>query len=165
MTTKSLQDTWAPESICFGCGPANDKGLRIKSFPASDGEGLVCDWTPDGHHHAFPGILNGGIVGALLDCHANWTALWHLKETSGAEVPSVTLTGEFTITMRRPTPTDGPLHMTSRVVESKGGRVKVEAKLRANGRTTATCRGVFIAAPDGHPAKTYWEQQLAARES
>ena len=32
MTGNSLQDTYAPESICFGCGPANTQGLRIKSF-------------------------------------------------------------------------------------------------------------------------------------
>lgn len=44
MSEKSLQDTWAPTATCFGCGPANDKGLRIKSYVVDDT--LVCDWTP-----------------------------------------------------------------------------------------------------------------------
>ena len=29
---KSLQETYAPHNACFGCGPANEKGLRIRSF-------------------------------------------------------------------------------------------------------------------------------------
>ena len=28
----SLQERHAPKNRCFGCGPANEKGLRIKSF-------------------------------------------------------------------------------------------------------------------------------------
>ena len=28
---KSLQETYAPNNRCFGCGPANDQGLRIRS--------------------------------------------------------------------------------------------------------------------------------------
>src|SRR5688572_16564637 len=73
---KSLQDRYAPRNACFGCGPANDRGLRIKSHPR--GDELVCTWTPEKHHEAFEGMLNGGICGALLDCHSNWTAAWHL---------------------------------------------------------------------------------------
>ena len=67
MSEPSLQEKYAPQSICFGCGPANDKGLRIRSF--LDGGEVVLDWTPEKHHEAFPGMLNGGIIGALLDCH------------------------------------------------------------------------------------------------
>ena len=37
---KGVQETYAPQNRCFGCGPANDKGLRIRSF--EEGEELVC---------------------------------------------------------------------------------------------------------------------------
>ena len=30
MSEPSVQERYAPQSICFGCGPANDKGLRIR---------------------------------------------------------------------------------------------------------------------------------------
>jgi hypothetical protein len=63
MNSKSVQERYAPENICFGCGPANPKGLRIRSF--EDGDDLVAEWTPEPHHEAFPGALNGGIVGAI----------------------------------------------------------------------------------------------------
>ena len=45
---KSVQETYAPNNRCFGCGPANDKGLRIRSFE-QDGE-LVGEWHPEPHH-------------------------------------------------------------------------------------------------------------------
>ena len=69
---KSLQETYAPDGICFGCGVKNEKGLRIKSY--EDGAETVAEWRAEPHHQAFPVMLNGGIVGALLDCHSNWTA-------------------------------------------------------------------------------------------
>jgi hypothetical protein len=76
MSEQSLQEKYAPLSACFGCGPANEKGLRIGSF-AREAE-VVCEWKPEAYHEAYPGMLNGGIIGTLLDCHSNWTAAWHL---------------------------------------------------------------------------------------
>ena len=47
---------------------------------------LVADWQPLPHHAAFDGVLNGGIIGTLLDCHANWTAAMHLMRDAGSTV-------------------------------------------------------------------------------
>ena len=73
MTEKSIQETHAPNLKCFGCGPANAKGLHIRSFPA--GEEVVAEWQPLPEYEAFKGMLSGGIIGTLLDCHCNWAAL------------------------------------------------------------------------------------------
>ena len=43
---KSLQDTYAPQNRCFGCGPSNEKGLQIKSF--ADGRYEVTRFLGDG---------------------------------------------------------------------------------------------------------------------
>ena len=151
---KSLQDTWAPNNRCFGCGPANEKGLRIKSF--EEGGELVCDWTPEPHHQAFPNTLNGGICGSLLDCHSNWAAAYHfLKESGAAELPS-TVTADFHVRLRKPTPMDGPLRLRARVVESEGDRATVEASIESRGTVTATCRGTFVRVHEGHPAFHRW---------
>jgi hypothetical protein len=48
LSDKSLQETYAPGNVCFGCGPANSRGLRIRSFP--EGNDVVCEWTPETHH-------------------------------------------------------------------------------------------------------------------
>jgi len=153
---ESLQDRYAPQNRCFGCGPANEKGLRIKSFVAGSGDELVAEWRAEPHHQAFDGILNGGICGALLDCHSNWTAAHHLMKKSGAATPPCTVTADFHVTFKRPTPMDAALTLRARVVESLADRASVEATLEANGRVTATCRGTFVAVKEGHPAYRRW---------
>ena len=151
---KSLQETYAPNSRCFGCGPANDEGLRIRSVES--GDELVADWTPQPHHLAFEGIVNGGIIGSLLDCHSNWTAARFFMKQRGAEEITPTVTSDFHVTLKRPTPMDATLHLRSRVVESTEDRAVVEATLEANGKVTATCRGTFVAVKEGHPAYFRW---------
>jgi acyl-coenzyme A thioesterase PaaI-like protein len=150
----SLQEEFAPLSICFGCGPANDGGLHVRSFV--EGDAIVAEWTPAPHHEAFRGMLNGGVIGTLLDCHCNWAASHHLMVRDRADKPPCTVTAEYTIRMAKPTPTGAPVRLRARVVESSGSRVTVEGELEAGGRVTATCRGVFVAVEPGHPAYHQW---------
>lgn len=150
----SLQERYAPHNACFGCGPANEKGLRIRSFP--EGEEVVARWTPENHHEAFPGVLNGGIIGSLLDCHCNWTAAWHLMNRAGADRPPCTVTMEYAVKLLRPTPTDRELELRARVVHSAEDRATIEGELIAEGKTCATCTGKFVAVKPGHPAYHRW---------
>ncbi|AKT39163.1 PaaI family thioesterase [Chondromyces crocatus] len=152
-TPESLQDRYAPNNMCFGCGPANEKGLRLKS--RVEGDELVADFVPEEHHQAFAGMLNGGITGALLDCHSNWAAAHHLMQVRGEEAPPCTVTADFHVKLKRPTPL-GPMRLRARVVETEGDRVIVEATLEAGGKITATCKGTFVAVKEGHPAYHRW---------
>lgn len=149
-----LQEKYAPHSACFGCGPANEKGLRIRSVP--QGDEVVAEWKPEPHHEAFPGMLNGGIIGSLLDCHSNWTAAWHLMKKAGVEQPPCTVTADYAIKLLRPTPTDEPVRLVARVVDSTDDRATIEATLSAKGKVCATCRGTFVAVKPGHPAYHRW---------
>lgn len=151
----SLQEQYAPNGICFGCGPANPHGLHIRSF-AHDDE-LRAEWTPSPHHAAFPGVLNGGIIGTLLDCHANWTAAYHLMLHHKGTRPPGTVTAEYTITMLRPTPLDMPLRLIGRLVGIERRRATTQAEIIANGEITATCQGMFVAVKEGHPAFHRWQ--------
>lgn len=151
---ENLQDRYAPAYGCFGCGPANEKGLRIKSFVS--GEEVVAEWRPQPHHMAVAGVLNGGICATLLDCHSNWAAAHYLMKTSGAKTPPCTVTADLHVSLRRPTPMDAPLKLRARVVEPLDDRVIVEASIEAGGRVTATCRGTFVAVKEGHPAYHSW---------
>jgi acyl-coenzyme A thioesterase PaaI-like protein len=154
MSEQSLQDRYAPHNACFGCGPANPKGLRIKS--RVEGDEVVCDWTAEPHHEAFPGMLNGGIIGALLDCHSNWTATHHLMKEQKLDTPPCTVTADFAVKLRRPTPMDKPVRLRAKVVESKGDRAVVDATLESGGQVCATCKGTFVAVKPGHPAYHRW---------
>jgi len=158
----SLQEMYSPKSACFGCGPANLKGLRIRSIaPEAISGTVIADWKAEPHHEAFPGMLNGGIIGALLDCHSNWTAAWYLMKKSGADNPPCTVTADYAIKLLRPTPSEGPVHLEARVVmpepgQEKPDRATIEATLTAGGKVCATCRGTFVAVKPGHPAYHRW---------
>lgn len=154
MSEPSLQDRYAPTTRCFGCGPANPAGLRIKSF--ARGDEVVCEWAPARHHEAFDGVLNGGIIGTLLDCHCNWTAAHHLMTAGGLDAPPCTVTAEYRVVLKRPTPSDAPVLLRAHVVEAGTDRAVVEGELEAGGKVTATCRGVFVAVREGHPAFHRW---------
>jgi acyl-coenzyme A thioesterase PaaI-like protein len=154
MSQPSLQQTYAPHNACFGCGPSNPLGLGVAS--RVHGDKVVADWTPQPHHEAFPGVLSGGIIGTLLDCHCNWTAAHHLMQQAGAASPPCTVTAQYTITLLRPTPTDGALHLEAKVVESSEDRAVIEGVMTAGGKLTATCKGTFVAVKPGHPAYHRW---------
>jgi len=152
---KSLQEKYAPKSICFGCGPANPKGLHIRSFV--DGDDVVAQWTPEPHHAAFDGMLNGGIIGTLLDCHCNWAAAWHIMNHNGEKHPPCTVTAKYEVKFLRPTPVDGPVRLVARLKEIREDRAVITGKLIAkDGKASATCEGTFVAVKEGHPAYHRW---------
>lgn len=154
---EALQDRYAAKSICFGCGPANAQGLRIKSYGVTDlgGVRVYGRFTPEPYHHAFPGMLNGGIIGTLLDCHSNWTACYHLMLENRLDAPPCTVTADFHVKLKRPTPM-AEVRLEARVKESAGDRVVIEATMEAGGRFTASCTGTFVAVREGHPAFHRW---------
>jgi acyl-coenzyme A thioesterase PaaI-like protein len=151
----SVQERYAPHSVCFGCGPANPAGLHIRSIE-SDGE-LIAAWQASGEHQAFPGVLNGGICGTLLDCHANWAAAMALMRGSGADRPPPTVTAGYSVRLLRPTPTDRPLRLRSRATQVVGDRATAVATIEVDGQATAEFTGTFVAVREGHPAFHRWD--------
>jgi len=154
MDRESVQEKHAPNSICFGCGPANADGLQIRSFPIENG--LEMTFQTSDHHQAFPGMINGGIIGTLLDCHGNWTAAMAIMADRGDDEAPCTVTARYTIKLRRPTPHDVPLHITSHVESVEGNRAEVSMTLTAEGEICAQGDGLFVAVKEGHPAWHRW---------
>ena len=58
---------------CFGCGPGNPDGLRIRIFrdPANANR-LVGTWRTRETLGGFPEIVHGGLQFTALDCMAGW---------------------------------------------------------------------------------------------
>jgi acyl-coenzyme A thioesterase PaaI-like protein len=171
MSDKSLQEKYAPSNACWGCGPANPEGLRIRSFPKDSDESragglpavasaqageVVAEWQPEKKYEAFEGVLNGGVIGTLLDCHCNWTAAYHLMKRANEDHPPCTVTAEYAIKLLRPTPTNGSVFLSAKVVDLSDDRATIEGALTAGGKVCATCRGVFVAVKEGHPAYHRW---------
>ena len=154
MSKKAVQDRYAPNSICFGCGPANKEGLQIKSYRA--GDGLEMEFECEEKHQAFPGVINGGIIGALLDCHGNWTAAMAIMDRNGLDAPQCTVTAQYEVKLKRPTPLGPTLKLQSRVLGLQNDRAEVIIELKADEKTCATGRGLFVAVEEGHPAYHRW---------
>ncbi len=76
----------------------------------------------------------------------------------GAQAQSLpcTVTAEYAIKLLRPTPTGDVVFLSARVVDSSSDRATVEGTLTAGGKICASCRGVFVAVKEGHPAFHRW---------
>ncbi len=155
--TVSVQERYSPAGRCFGCGPANPLGLKLASRPSPDeAEVFVARFEPRPEHEAFAGFVSGGILGTLLDCHANWTAAMALMRQRGADRPPTTVTLQYSIRMRRPTPSDRPIDLRAWVVELTDDRVTVEAEIASDDTVTAMGHGTFVAVRPDHPAYDRW---------
>ena len=150
----SLQDRYAPNGVCFGCGPKNDSGLRLKSFP--EGDQVVADWSPRKEHVAFGNFGSGGIISVLMDCHGNWAATYALMRAQGLRSAPGTVTAEYTVKFLRPSPIDQSWRLRAGATKIEGDRVTVAGELEVGGATTATMTGTFVAVKEGHPAYYRW---------
>ncbi len=153
MRRQSLQERYAPSSVCFGCGPANKRGLRIRSLV--EGDLVVANWTPKPYHHAFGNFLNGGIISTVLDCQSNWAGAYALMVKAGESYPPSTVTAAISVEFLKPTPI-GPLFLEARTREAAGRKVVVDSSLKAQHEVTAKLRGTFVAVGKDHPAAMRW---------
>lgn len=151
----AVQDRYAPKGICFGCGASNPKGLQIKSH--WEGDELVMQFTPKEEHQAFTGVINGGILGTLLDCHSNWCAATSLYYKHPDQKFPLTVTADFHVKLKRPTPFEIELVVRANVVEIDRNKVIVDARVFSGDKITATCRATFISVEEGHPAFHGWD--------
>ena len=153
MNRECLQERFAPSSICYGCGPANEQGLKLRSVV--DGNSVVATWTPKPYHHAFAGVLNGGVISTILDCHSNWTGAYSLMTKAGDDKPPPTVSASILVEFLKPTPMQ-VVSLEGRASEISGRKVVVESMLSAAGQVTATLRGTFVAVGPDHPASRRW---------
>lgn len=129
------------QNYCWGCGIANPQGLHIKS--TWDGEEAVCLWQPAPEHMAGPrGVLNGGIIATVIDCHSICTAVAAAYRAEGRPVGSEPLiwyvTGALTVSYHRPAPLDRPLRVHARITERAGRKALISASVTAGGDPCAS---------------------------
>ena len=132
MEEKAIQDMWHEiGSYCWGCGRNNEHGLKLKSF--WQGDEVVATWQPEEYHMAFPGVLNGGIIATLIDCHSLNTANAAACRAEGRgydEDPlSGFVTGSLFVKYLKPTPSDEFVSLRARVKEMKERKITVTCSL------------------------------------
>ncbi len=154
INSKSLQETYAPNGICYGCGVENPKGLGIRSFV--DNDTIISSFLPKEYHSAFPGILNGGIIGSILDCHSNWAAAYYIMKSKNMNFTPCTVTARYQIDLHKPTPIDKKLEIYAYLDKIDDNKAWIDAEVRIKKEKYSSCKGLFIAVQDDHPAYHRW---------
>jgi len=147
----ALQDRY-PGNHCFGCGPSNRRGLRLKSHRF--GDACVARFSPSPEHNAGPEAwLNGGIVATLLDCHGVFAAIadaYAREEREFASAPLIWyVTGSLSVRYERPTPIDREARLVARVRSIAGRKTTVDCSLRSGGLVCATGMVVAVRVEEG----------------
>jgi acyl-coenzyme A thioesterase PaaI-like protein len=135
-----------PGNMCFGCGPDNPHGLRIKS--RWEGDEALCRFQPSAHHCAGPpDVLNGGIIGTLIDCHSVCTAIADAYRAEGRAIgsgpPIWFVTAALRITYLAPTGIDHPVDLWARIHDRAKKKTIVRTRLLSAGMECA--RGEVVA--------------------
>ena len=139
------------DNLCFGCGPTNEHGLRIKSYWDGPDES-TCTYQPEFHQNAgAKQYLNGGIIATLIDCHCICTAIAHAYLEQAREIGSLPAiwyaTGSLTVKYLRPTIIEVPVELRARIVEAGEKKTVLSCKLSSNGQECAVGEVVAIRVP------------------
>jgi acyl-coenzyme A thioesterase PaaI-like protein len=124
-STESLQERYFPDLPCWGCGPANEKGLQLRSYRRDDGT-VSALFTPWPEHDNGLGYLNGGIIATVLDCHSA-AAVTHEAFSNGwlplpgAALPHVTAGLE--VRFLRPAPLQETVALYAEVTSSSEAEI------------------------------------------
>lgn len=144
---RALQD--AVPIRCFGCGTLNEYGLQIKSFWV--GEEVVCAWRAQAHHIGHPGILYGGMIACVVDCHCIWTASAYAQRAHGGESGGsprpLYVTAALSINYRKPVPIESAIELRARVAEFGERKALVKCSVTARGVHCAEAELVAVRMP------------------
>ncbi|NHI90058.1 MAG: PaaI family thioesterase [Candidatus Thorarchaeota archaeon] len=133
-----IQDAWPEQgTFCWGCGKNNEHGLHLKSH-WEDNE-TVAVWKPKEHHMAFPGIMNGGIIATLIDCHGTGTANAAAHRAS-ENLPQhfMFVTSGLSVRFLRPTPLNRPVMLKAQVKDFSDRKITVSCELYSGDMKCAT---------------------------
>lgn len=146
---QSLQERYFPHLPCFGCGPANARGLQLRSYlsEASGENGEVtATFTPWPEHDNGLGFLNGGIIATLLDCHSAATVI-HTAEGAGwGPLPGAALshvTSGLNVRYLRPAPLHAAVTLRARTVTATEPEISAEVWLEYEGKRCAEAAAIW----------------------
>ena len=145
LAATSLQDRYFPDLPCFGCGPANDDGLQLKSFEAADGL-VTAEFTPWPQHDNGLGFLNGGIISTVLDCHSAAAVTHEALERGWPPLPGAALpyvTAGLDVRYLRPAPLDATVTLLGRVSEASEAEMTAEVWLEWDGKERARATALW----------------------
>lgn len=132
---------------CFGCGTLNAHGLYIKS--RWEGDVFLCVWQPRPEHIGFPGVVYGGTIASVVDCHAVWASLSAHCRLAGHDLSSGppsfgVVTGRLLVNYLKPASVAQPLEVRARIVEHGERKSIVACSVRQGAAECATAEVVTV---------------------
>src|SRR5258705_4814135 len=146
----AVQDFYPDDfSHCRGCGRLNAQGHQFKT--RRDGDETVTFYTPAPHEMSVPGFVYGGLIAALIDCHAMATASAAALEAAGHEIGNAAsprfVTASLKVDFLKPTPIGVVLEARGRIRERTDRKAMVEITVTVEGVVTARGDVVAVAMP------------------
>jgi len=141
MSTLVFQDQYLnARADCWGCGRNNPDGLYIKSV--WEGEEAVAHYQPKANQTGHKGVVNGGVLATLIDCHSIGLAMAHAHREEGREIGTLPLITYVTASLKvdylKPTPlTDQALELRASVERTESRKTFVKCSVYADGVETA----------------------------
>ncbi len=158
MEPAAFQDFYPDDAgRCYGCGRLNEQGHRIRTV--WDGEETLTRFTPKPFHTAVPGVVYGGLLASLVDCHGTGSAAGAGYRAEGREPGTEPALRYVTASLRveylKPTPLGPELEIRGRIVEVKdrgeerARKVVVEVRVLCAGVETVRGEVVAVKMPAG----------------
>jgi len=150
VTQRAIQDHFKKEhDICYGCGKNNPDGLHIKTL--WDGHRGEFRFKPESCHTAFPGVVYGGLLACLVDCHCIGTAIaasYDMEKREPGSDPAIMFaTANLNINYLKPTPMDRELLLKSHVTELKPKKAVIACSIFADSLECVTASVVAVRIP------------------
>lgn len=149
---KAIQDDYAEDfSWCYGCGRLNESGLHVRT--GWEGNQTVAYYDPRENEIAIPGLVYGGLIASVIDCHGTGSASLALHRKNGfepgsGEEPPRFVTASLNVEFLQPTPHGKTLKIVGDVEEIHPKRFVVRSELMADGQVCAKGEVVAVVMPE-----------------
>ena len=153
--TIAIQDRYGERfQHCWGCGPKNDLGLHLKTYPSIDGETCISKIKLENQYTGgVPSNVFGGMIATIFDCHGTASAAWFAHHQKGLELTESTVIGRF-ITARleidylSPSPIEDEIVVTSTLEELGERKAIIAMEMTVATKVRAKAKMVAVAVKD-----------------
>ncbi len=153
--TIAIQDRYGERfQHCWGCGPKNDLGLHLKTYPSLDGERCISRIKlENAYTGGVPSNVFGGMIATIFDCHGTASAAWFAHHQKGLELTDETVIGRFItahleVDYLSPTPIDDEIVVISTLEELGERKVLISMEMSVADKVRAKAKMVAVAVKD-----------------
>ncbi|MDX1993313.1 MAG: hotdog domain-containing protein [bacterium] len=147
MSDQPIQNFYGDDvATCYGCGRNNQHGLHVRTF--WNGEEGIAHFTPQPYHIGYPGVVYGGLLASIIDCHSIATAVAAMydreKRTPGSDPIITCVTAQLNVYFRKPTPIGAELTLTATAGNVSKKKADVLCVLTVNDIHTVSAEVVAV---------------------